>query len=168
MLAGSPLHVVLSPCEPGGAGSVRFGRDSLARPSATAHNKTTYPIDSFDKTDRSTLESFNSRTVRMGCNACSARSDGPLFSTKTERRGSHHAMQAPQRKHEGRADTVRAVAGSIPTSYAARRCVADDSSCCTIALLARIAAGLMWPSSLTSSKRTLTRFETPDSSIVMP
>jgi hypothetical protein len=107
MLAGSPLRVVLSPCDSGGAGSVRFGRDSLAGASAAAHNKTTYPIDSFDKTDRTTLESFNSRTVRMGRNACSARSGGSIFSTKTERRGSEHVMPAAQRKLERRADTVR-------------------------------------------------------------
>ena len=63
MLAGSPLRAVL----PAGATGFASAHSSL-RPHITgkargtqAHGKTAHPIDSFDKTDRSTLESFDSR-----------------------------------------------------------------------------------------------------------
>lgn len=52
MLAGSPLRTVLN----------RVGHFRAARP------RTVHPIDSFDKTGRLTLESFNSRAVRADCN----------------------------------------------------------------------------------------------------
>lgn len=83
MLAGSPcvlllplalhrrrrLHSSPTPRRPGEASR------------AAAHGMTAYPIVSFDKSDLSTLESFNSLDGRAGGNAC-ARGSGrcaPVF-----------------------------------------------------------------------------------------
>src|SRR5438270_6164135 len=80
MLAGSPLRAVLPPACATGSASAHVPlrpRNTGKACGTRAHGKAAHPIDNFDKNDRRTLESFNSLDGRIGCDACSPRSDWP-------------------------------------------------------------------------------------------
>ena len=148
MLAGSPLRTALAP------------RYTLV----CARHETAHPIDSFDKTGQRTLESFNSLAGRTDCNALTG------VTIETGCRDSRQAGGASARigfhaRHNGRTcvalATRRACERSRRRRHSSRRLV-------PIASPRSIALARMCPSSLTSSNRTDTRFDTPDSSIVTP
>jgi hypothetical protein len=138
MLAGSPLRVVSS--------AVCYRRSQWHE----AHGKTTYPIGNFDKIERRTLESFNSLAGRM---------DRSAFD---QRIGSSECSDGA-RKFRGQMTKC----GNKITNLWFLHALHPASIASSHAALRR-ALGEIWPSSLTSSKRTETRFDTPDSSIVTP
>ncbi len=74
-LAGSPLRAVLPPYRHRLSGVVRFWPLLADKVSVSRRGSTAYPIVTFDKTDRTTLESFNSLAGRMDCGACARRND---------------------------------------------------------------------------------------------
>jgi hypothetical protein len=61
-----------------------FCRNLLTDQCVAAHGKTAYPIVTFDKTDRTTLESFNSLAGRTDCGACARCSDQPEHNAKSD------------------------------------------------------------------------------------
>ena len=149
MLAGSPLRNC----------SLRSRNTGSA---CAAHGKTAHPIDIFDKTDQRTLESFDSLAGRADCNACERRSDRTVFWPFRTR------LRCWRPRSRGVARQT-SIAFLNVMQHACGRFV--DRSMPRLArrfALETVALGKICPSSLTSSNRTDTRFDTPDSSIVTP
>jgi hypothetical protein len=133
------------------------------RTGRVVRKETTHPLVSFDKTGSRTLGSFDSRAGKAefggfpqgnGRSECCGLKEGGCWMRDAGSLGSDCSLHP-----------------TSAASYAARFCATSElasvARCCS-SLAWNIALGRMWPSSVTSSKRTETRLETPDSSIVTP